>query len=133
MVFKRHKCKVVLVIFCMLISTFSNVDVMASIQNVLDEAIKMVETGSTDFSGVAKLIMTMIILYGITIVFRYSHLRIMTDVGQDSLLHIRESLFTHMMGLPIQYFDTNKHGDVMSRYTNDVDATRQMIDRKSVV
>src|SRR5690554_896548 len=127
MVFKRHKFKIVLVIIFMLISTFSNAGAMASIQNVLDEAIKMVETGSTDFSGVAKLIMTMIILYGITIVFRYSHLRIMTDVGQDSLLHIRESLFTHMMGLPIQYFDTNKHGDVMSRYTNDVDATRQMI------
>lgn len=127
MVFKRHKFKIVLVIIFMLISTFSNAGAMASIQNVLDEAIKMVETGSTDFSGVAKLIMTMIILYGITIVFRYSHLRIMTDVGQDSLLHIRESLFTHMMSLPIQYFDTNKHGDVMSRYTNDVDATRQMI------
>ena len=126
-VFRENKFKLILVILFMIIATFSNVGAMSTIQNVLDKALEMLETGSTDFTAITTLILIMVGLYSANIIFGYCHLRIMTSVGQDSLLYIRENLFTHMMGLPLKYFDTNKHGDIMSRYTNDVDATRQMI------
>ncbi len=126
-VFRENQLKLILVILFMIIATFSNVGAMSTIQNVLDKALEMLETGSTDFTAITTLILIMVGLYSANIIFGYCHLRIMTSVGQDSLLYIRENLFTHMMGLPLKYFDTNKHGDIMSRYTNDVDATRQMI------
>lgn len=127
LVVKQNLFKLILVITFMLIATFANVGGMSTVQNVLDAAIKMVSDGSTDFTPVIRLILLMIGLYLTNIIFTYIHSRIMVDVGQDSLLYIRKNLFAHMMNLPLAYFDTNKHGDVMSRFTNDVDATRQMI------
>lgn len=127
MIFKQHSYKIIIVVLFMIVATFANVGAMSTVQKILEEAISMVENSSSDFSVITNLILTMVLLYGLNIVFGYCHLRIMTGVGQESLLYIRENLFTHMMDLPIKYFDTNKHGDIMSRYTNDVDATRQMI------
>jgi len=111
----------------MLVTTFANIGAMSKVQNILETSAEMVETGSTDFGPIVKIVLTMIALYLTNITFTYTHLRIMTTVGQDSLLHIRNDLFTHMLDLPLSYFDSNKHGDIMSRYTNDVDATRQLI------
>lgn len=127
LVFKRNKAKIITVLFLMLVATFANIGGMSKVQNILDTSAEMVETGSTDFGPIAKIVLTMIALYLTNITFTYTHLRIMTTVGQDSLLHIRNDLFTHMLDLPLSYFDSNKHGDIMSRYTNDVDATRQLI------
>ena len=127
LVFKRNKAKIITVLFLMLVATFANIGAMSRVQNILDTSAEMVETGSTDFGPIAKIVLTMIALYLTNITFTYTHLRIMTTVGQDSLLHIRNDLFTHMLDLPLSYFDSNKHGDIMSRYTNDVDATRQLI------
>jgi len=127
LVFKRNKAKIITVLFLMLVATFANIGAMSRVQNILDTSAEMVETGSTDFGPIVKIVLTMIALYLTNITFTYTHLRIMTTVGQDSLLHIRNDLFTHMLDLPLSYFDSNKHGDIMSRYTNDVDATRQLI------
>src|SRR5690554_252005 len=127
LVFKRNKAKIITVLFLMLVATFANIGAMSKVQNILETSAEMVETGSTDFGPIAKIVLTMIALYLTNITFTYTHLRIMTTVGQDSLLHIRNDLFTHMLDLPLSYFDSNKHGDIMSRYTNDVDATRQLI------
>ena len=127
LVFKENLFKVILVLILMMASTFSNVYAMSSVQNILEAAGDIVKVGDENFSEVVKLIVRMIIFYGLSITLTYTHLRIMVDVGQDTLLHIRTNLFDHMMSLPLAYFDTNKDGDLMSRYTNDVDATRQMI------
>ena len=127
LVFVNNKLKVILVLLFMSIATIANITSMSTIQNIIDAADEMVKIGSKDFSPIIKLIILMSSLYGINILFTYIQLRLMVDVGQDSLLHIRTELFDHMMDLPLNYFDTNKHGDLMSRYTNDVDATRQMI------
>lgn len=127
LVFNRNKAKIITVLFLMLVATFANIGAMSKVQNILETSAEMVETGSTDFGPIAKIVLTMIALYLTNITFTYTHLRIMTTVGQDSLLHIRNDLFTHMLDLPLSYFDSNKHGDIMSRYTNDVDATRQLI------
>ena len=126
-VFKYNKFKLIFVILFMFIATFANVGGMSTIQRVLEAAVDMVKNNSTDFTPIIKLIGLMALFYLTNIIFSYSHLRIMVDVGQESMLNIREGLFRHMIDLPIRYFDTNKHGDIMSRYTNDVDATRQMI------
>src|SRR5690554_642723 len=127
LVFKEHKFKIIFVLLFMLTATFANVQGMSTIQNVLDEAVRLFKENSSDFTNIIRLVLIMAGFYLINITFTYIHLRIMVRVGQDTLFSIREKLFTHMMDLPLNYFDSNKHGDVMSRYTNDVDATRQMI------
>lgn len=127
MVFKENKLSMVVVIMLMVTATFANIFAIYNVQNVIREAIDMVETNSTNFSGVIRLIITMIALYLINIAATYTYLRIMVDVSQNTLVKLRKNLFTHMTSLPIQYFDTHQHGELMSRFTNDVDATRQMI------
>lgn len=127
LVFSQNKFKVIIVVLLMILATLANISSMTTIEEILETSIKMYQNNSTDFTNIIKLISLMIALYGINVLFTYLHLRIMVDVGQDSLLYIRTTLFDHMMDLPLSYFDSNKHGDLMSRYTNDVDATRQMI------
>ena len=127
LVFERQAFKLVVVLVLMVISTFTNVIAVSTIQEILTVSVEMVETNSTNFSEITTLMIRMILFYVVSITFSYSYLRIMVDVGTDSLLHIRTNLFDHMMSLPLSYFDQNQHGDLMSRYTNDVDATRQMI------
>lgn len=126
-VIKENGFKLLLVAIFMIVGTLANVKAVSTIQNILEEAVRISGITNPSFAGVIKLITTMIVFYIISISFTYVHLRIMVDVGQDSLLYIRGNLFEHMLDLPLNYFDTNKHGDLMSRYTNDVDATRQMI------
>jgi len=127
LVFSQNKFKVILVVTLMVLATVANISSMRIIEDILDTANDMFKNNSNDFAPIVKLILTMITLYSINVIFSYLHLRLMVDVGQDSLLYIRTNLFEHMMDLPLSYFDSNKHGDLMSRYTNDVDATRQMI------
>ena len=65
--------------------------------------------------------------YGIGVLSAFVQARVMVEIGQGTLRRLREDLFTHMESLPIKYFDTNTHGDIMSIYTNDIDTLRQMI------
>ena len=127
LVFVRNKLPLILVLIFMVVSTIANVSGLNTLQNVMDEALRMYEVGSTDFSGIIKLLGMMVLFYVINISFTFAHLRLMVHVSQNSLVHLRTSLFDHMMDLPLKYFDSNKHGDIMSRFTNDVDATRQMV------
>lgn len=127
LVFVRNKLPLILVLIFMVVSTIANVSGLNTLQNVMDEALHMYEVGSTDFSGIIKLLGMMVLFYVINISFTFAHLRLMVHVSQNSLVHLRTSLFDHMMDLPLKYFDSNKHGDIMSRFTNDVDATRQMV------
>ncbi|OED58591.1 ABC transporter ATP-binding protein [Acholeplasma laidlawii] len=127
LVYVRNKLPLTLVLIFMVVSTIANVSGLNTLQNVMDEALRMYEVGSTDFSGVIKLLGMMVLFYVINISFTFVHLRLMVHVSQNSLVHLRTSLFDHMMDLPLKYFDSNKHGDIMSRFTNDVDATRQMV------
>lgn len=126
-VFKLNSKRIIFVLLFMIIATISNVGAMSSIQNILVEASNMIKNNSRDFSGIIKILLTMVALYASNMFFTYSQLKIMISVGQDTLFNLRTDLFNHMMTLPVSYFDKNKHGDLMSRYTNDVDATRQMI------
>ncbi|MBO7319418.1 MAG: ABC transporter ATP-binding protein, partial [Clostridia bacterium] len=83
--------------------------------------------GSTDFVPLLTMLLKMAGIFLIGIVSTYTYNRIMVTVSQGVLKTIRDDMFTHMQSLPIKYFDTNSHGDIMSRYTNDIDTLRQMI------
>lgn len=80
-----------------------------------------------DFSGLAHAIFQLIIIGIIGVASTYTYNRLMVYVGQGTMRRIRIDLFTHMESLPIKYFDTHAHGDIMSIYTNDVDTLRQLI------
>ena len=98
----------------MALSTLTNIGATSIIQQIVKETSAMIEIGSTDFTPIIKLIAAMSGLYLLSILLTYLHLKIMIDVGQESLLRLRETMFVHMTKLPIKYFDEHQHGDLMS-------------------
>lgn len=128
LVFSINGFKLLIVLGLMILATISNITAMSQLQKLIIIATELKQTSTPwTFSAVQGPIFKMIIFYSFNVIGNYAFLRIMINVGQDTLLHIRTTLFEHMLKLPLNYFDTNKHGDLMSRYTNDVDATRQMV------
>ncbi len=83
--------------------------------------------GTPNFTPLAHAIERVAVFYGIGIVATYAYNRIMINVTQGMMMNMRNELFEHMEKLPIKYFDTHAHGDIMSIYTNDIDTLRQMI------
>lgn len=126
-VVEEHKVQLVIVVAMMIIATLMNVLALSTIQNVVQVATEVVEAGTYDLSGVVIELVKMGIFYTLGIIFTYVHLRIMINVGQQSLLRMRETLFSHMTTLPIKFFDENQYGNLMSIFTNDINSTRQMI------
>ena len=87
----------------------------------------MLESGSRDFSGLASDLLRLGVIMGIGVIAAYAYNRIMVNVSQGTMRHLRDDLFHNMESLPIKYFDTHAHGDIMSVYTNDIDTLRQML------
>ena len=124
----KYKLLMLVVTVCIFTSSIANVYSSLFLGSLIDEHIKpMLVSGSNDFSGLLAMLLKMAGIFLIGIVSTYAHNRIMVTVSQGVLKNIRDDMFTHMQTLPIKYFDTNSHGDVMSRYTNDIDTLRQMI------
>lgn len=97
-------------------------------KDLIDDYIKpMIGTENPDFKPLAGALMNIAVVYFIGLVCSYAYNRIMVNITQGTLRKIRADLFTHMESLPIKYFDTHAHGDIMSLYTNDVDTLRQLI------
>ena len=92
-----------------------------------DEILPMIAQGSRDFSGVVRIVVAMAIVYGIGILAIWAYERIMVTVEQGTVRNIRDNLFAHVQTLPVRYFDTHAHGDIMSRFTSDVDTLRAAI------
>lgn len=126
-VYKEHKVQLIIVVVSMVIATITNVLAISIIQNIVEVAANIVTSGSTDLTPVAIELVKMAAFYLTSIAFTYVYLRIMIYVGQYSLMRMREELFSHMVKLPVRFFDENQHGDLMSVFTNDVNATRQLI------
>lgn len=123
-----YKLKFLLVLFCILLSAIANVAGSMFIGKVIDDYITpMLSQASPQFGGLLRAIIMMGVLYlaGIGATLMYN--RLMATISQGVLRDIRDEMFSHMQKLPIRYFDTHSHGDVMSRYTNDTDTLRQMI------
>ncbi len=116
------------VIFCIILSTVANVYSSVFIGNLIDDYIQpMLESGSTDFAPLLSMLMKMASIFLVGIISTFTYNRIMIIISQGILKKIRDEMFSHMQSLPVKYFDTNSHGDIMSRYTNDIDTLRQMI------
>ena len=97
-------------------------------QTLVDDYIMpMIASGSTDFSGLAAQILRLIVIMALGVVAAFSYNRIMVSISQGTMCRLRNDLFHNMEALPIKYFDTHAHGDIMSVYTNDVDTLRQML------
>ena len=123
-----YKWPFALVLLCILVSAVCTVIGATFPQTLVDDYITpMINTGSTDFSGLAQAIGQLICIMAVGVVTAFAYNRIMVNVGQGTLRNLRDDLFHKMESLPIKYFDTHAHGDIMSVYTNDVDTLRQLI------
>ena len=123
-----YKYPFLLVIACILITAIATVVGATFPQTLVDDYITpMLESGSNDFSGLASDLIRLACIMGIGVITAFSYNRIMVNVSQGTMRHLRDDLFRRMEALPIKYFDTHAHGDIMSVYTNDVDTLRQLL------
>ncbi len=128
----KYKFRLVLVFICIIISAIVNVAVSSAVGTLLDEYImpmlKVANGGGTpDYMALLRAVITMAVVCAMGVIAGYLYNVIMVSVAQGTLKSIRDKMFSHMQTLPIKYFDTHSHGDVMSHYTNDTDTLRQMI------
>ncbi|MCC2255907.1 ABC transporter ATP-binding protein/permease [Ruminococcus sp. CLA-AA-H200] len=123
-----YKYPFLLVIVCILITAIATVVGATFPQTLVDDYITpMLQNGSDDFSGLAADLFRLACVMGIGVIAAFAYNRIMVNVSQGTMLHLRDDLFRRMESLPIKYFDTHAHGDIMSVYTNDVDTLRQLL------
>ena len=123
-----YKWAFILVIACILLSAVATVLAATFPQTLVDDYIMpMIQNGSTDFSGLAHAILQLIAVMAVGVVVSFAYTRIMVNISQGTMRRLRDSLFHKMESLPIKYFDTHAHGDIMSVYTNDVDTLRQLL------
>ena len=117
-----------LVIACILVTAVATVTGATFPQTLVDDYIlPMLNTGSTDFSGLAASLIRLACILAVGVVTAFAYNRIMVSVSQGTMRRLRNELFHKMESLPIAYFDTHAHGDIMSVYTNDIDTLRQLL------
>ena len=123
-----YKYPFLLVIVCILITAITTVVGATFPQTLVDDYITpMLQNGTDDFSGLASDLIRLVCIMGVGVITAFSYNRIMVNVSQGTMRHLRDDLFRRMESLPIKYFDTHAHGDIMSVYTNDVDTLRQLL------
>ena len=127
-VFKHYLPHCILVLICIVVSALANVQASLFLQTLVDDYIvPMTQQQNPDFAPLAGALLRVGCIYVVGILAAWLNARIMVNVTQGTLRNLRIQLFTHMESLPIRYFDTHPHGDIMSVYTNDVDTLRQML------
>ena len=127
-IIKKNKSRLFIVFVCIIISALAGVLGSLFLQTLIDDNIvPMMENNSTDYTPLLNSILKMAFIYMIGIISTYTYNILMTIVAQGVLRDIRNDMFVKMDQLPIKYFDTHTHGDIMSRYTNDADTLRQMV------
>ncbi|MBR3750364.1 MAG: ABC transporter ATP-binding protein [Clostridia bacterium] len=125
---KPYTWQLIIVAVCILLSSVVAVIGSMFIQTLIDDHIKpMITQGSTDFTALIGAVLKMGVIYLVGLVATYLYNRLMINVSQGVLKKVRDGLFSHMQTLPIRFFDTHTHGDIMSTFTNDTDTLRQMI------
>ena len=125
---KYYKGSCLAVIVCVLGSALCTLQGTLFMQSLIDDYIlPMTVADAPDFSGLAAALIRLAAVFVIGIICAYGYNRIMVNVSQGTMRRLRMELFTHMEALPIRYFDSHAHGDIMSVYTNDVDTLRQLI------
>ncbi len=124
----KYKLLMLLVVLCILISSVTSIASSVFTGTLIDDYIKpMLLENSKDFAPLLAMLLKMACIFLTGIVSAFCQQRLMVVISQGILRQVRDRMFTHMQTLPVKYFDTNSHGDIMSRYTNDTDTLRQMI------
>ena len=123
-----YKIPFLIVLACILITAIATVVGATFPQKLVDDYITpMLASGSTDFGGLAGDLVRLVCIMGLGVITAFTYNRIMVNVSQGTMCNLRDDLFSRMEALPIKYFDTHAHGDIMSVYTNDVDTLRQLL------
>lgn len=123
-----YKYLFLIVVACIIVTAIATVVGATFPQKLVDNYIMpMLESGSNDFSNLAKDLFYLACVMAVGVLSAFAYNRIMVNVSQGTMLHLRDDLFCKMEALPIKYFDTHAHGDIMSVYTNDVDTLRQLL------
>ncbi|MBQ1507734.1 MAG: ABC transporter ATP-binding protein, partial [Ruminococcus sp.] len=132
-IFKKYKIHMLVVLFTLFAGVFANVQGTLFIQTLIDDYIMpMMGQPNPDFTPLLLAIARVAAFYLLGAAATYAQARIMIYVTQGTMRDLRIQIFTHMESLPIKYFDTHPHGDIMSVYTNDVDTLRQMVSQSLV-
>lgn len=127
-VFQNYLPHVIIVVICIFLSVYASIQGTLFMQTLIDGYITpMLGQANPDFSGLAHAIFRVACFYAIGALAAYVQSRVMINVSQGTMRNIRNDMFRKMESLPIKYFDTHAHGDIMSCYTNDIDTLRQMI------
>ena len=125
---RDYKFAFFIVVVCILGSALATLRGTLFMQSLIDDYIvPLTQAQTPDFSKLAAALVAVALTYGIGILCAYGYNRIMVNVSQGTMRNLRVELFQHMESLPIRYFDTHAHGDIMSIYTHDVDILRQLI------
>ncbi len=126
--FDNYKFGFLFVFAGIIVSVLANVQGTLFMQTLIDDYITpMLESADHDFGPLAHAIGRVIVFYAIGVAATYAYNLTMAYIGQGALKKLRDEMFEHMEKLPIRYFDTHAHGDIMSNYTNDIDTLRQLI------
>ena len=132
-IFGENKLKLTVVIICIIISALSTVYISTLLKTLIDDFITpIVKSGTFDFSPLLKAMCGWALIMVLGVTTTYLQGRIMVKIAQDALLNIRNKMFAKLERLPISYFDTHQHGQIMSRFTNDADTLQQMISQSIV-
>ncbi len=132
-VMKKYWLHMILVVICIVVSALASVRGTLFIQTLIDDHITpLLQAEVKDYSGLARAISRVAVFYAIGVICTFVQSRLMIYVTQGTLRGLRDRMFEHMQKLPISFFDTHSHGDVMSLYTNDIDTLRQMISQSMV-
>lgn len=127
-ILKHYKMQSVAVFGLILLSSLSSVAGTLFMKSLIDDYITpYVKSADPNFAPLLRALCSMAVIYAIGVFSTWLYSRIMIHISQGTLKTIRDDLFSHMETLPIRYFDTHAHGDIMSVYTNDTDTLRQMI------
>ncbi len=129
-ILKNYKIQFILVIFCVLFSSSGTVASSLFLQNLIDDYVMpMLGQTNPSFAPLLRALGFMVCIFAVAVISAYIYNRLMSKIGQGTLRDIRNEMFEKMQYLPIKYFDTHSHGDIMSHYTNDIDTLREMISR----
>ena len=124
----KYKATMVVVVICIILSAIAQAASSASLGTLVDSYITpMLSQVNPDYAPLIRFLCFMACIYLVGIVSSFLYTFLMVRVGQGTQKTIRDEMFTHMQTLPIRYFDTHPAGDVMSRYTSDIDTLRQML------
>lgn len=127
-IFKKYLPACIIVVICIFVSVLANVQGTMFTKNLIDDYIvPLLKTGSPDYGPLLAAMGRVVVFYGIGVISTFAYSKIMIYVSQGTIKNLRVELFSHMQDLPIRYFDSHAHGDIMSIYTNDIDTLRQLI------